>query len=225
MTVGEYFGDWLKVIDMPSLNKVVATLGPLYQRKPIVPAFTDIFKAFTLCSQHDCKVIFLLQDPYPQRGVATGIALGNKAGTKELSPSLEVIKEACINYEIPHPPIKFDETLESWGRQGVLLLNSALTCEMGIVGSHVMLWRPFISKLIENLSHKEPGLIYVLFGSQAQTFEPYIDKRFNSVIKVHHPAYYARTNTRMPNHIFRQINQLLIDNYGIPIKWYDEILT
>lgn len=225
MTLEEYFGDWLKVIDQPSLNRVVNILGPLYQRKPVVPEFTDIFKAFRLCSEHDCKVIFLGQDPYPQKGVATGVLFGNKEGTKELSPSLEVIKEACINYEIPHPPIHFDVTLESWGKQGILMLNSALTCEMNRIGSHVMLWRPFVSKLIDNLSHKEPGLIYVLFGSQAQTFEPYIDKRFNSIIKVHHPAYYARTHTKMPYHIFRQINQLLIDNYGVPVKWYTELLT
>ena len=225
MTIEEYFGDWLRVIDRPSLDRVVSILAPLYQRRPIVPEFTDIFKAFTLCSEHDCKVIFLGQDPYPQKGVATGVLFGNKEGSCPLSPSLEVVKEACINYEIPHPPIKFDVTLESWAKQGILMINSALTCEMNRIGSHVMLWRPFISKLIDNLSHREPGLIYVLFGSQAQTFEPYIDKRTNSIIKVHHPSFYARTHTKMPYHIFRQINQLLIDNYGIPIKWYDELLT
>lgn len=221
MELSEYFGDWLTVIDVNELNKVVAKLNTVYQVKPVVPDYKDIFKAFTLCSRHDCKVVFLGQDPYPQKGVATGVLFGNKEGTTELSPSLEVVKEAAINYEVPHPPIKFDVTLESWARQGILMLNSALTCEMSKAGSHVMLWRPFISKLLQNLSNKETGLVYVLFGEQAQTFEPYINKKVNSIIKVHHPAYYARTHTKMPYWVFTELNKLMRDTYGIPIKWYD----
>lgn len=225
MTLEEYFGDWLKVIDVPALNKVVTEVNRLYRTKLVVPEYNNIFKAFTLVSEHDCKVVFLGQDPYPQKGVATGVLFGNKEGTTELSPSLEVIKEACINYEIPHEPIKFDVTLESWARQGILMINSALTCEMNRVNSHTMLWRPFISKLLYNLSHRETGLIYVLFGEKAQTFEPYINKNLNSVIKISHPAYYARTQTKMPHWVFTEINQLLMDKYGIPIKWYDKLLT
>lgn len=225
MQIEEYFGDWLKVIDINELYRVVNKLNVLYQGKPVVPAYGDIFKAFTLCSEHDCKIIFLGQDPYPQKGVATGVLFGNKEGTTELSPSLEVIKEAAINYEIPHPPLKFDVTLESWAKQGILMLNSALTCEMNKVGSHVMLWRPFISKLLHNLSNNNPGLVYVLFGDQAQTFEPYINKRFNSIIKVHHPAYYARTHTKVPYWVFTELNKLMKSSYGVPIKWYDELLT
>ena len=123
-----------------------------------------------LLSEHDVKIVFLGQDPYPQKGVATGVLFGNKEGTTELSPSLEVIKEAAINYETPHPPLKFDVTLESWAKQGILMINSALTCEMNKVGSHVMLWRPFMSKFLQNLSNSNTGLVYVLFGDQAQTF-------------------------------------------------------
>jgi uracil-DNA glycosylase len=225
MQLDEYFGDWLKVIDVTELNKAVTKLNAISQVKPIVPAYKDIFKAFTLCSEHDVKIVFLGQDPYPQKGVATGVLFGNKEGTTELSPSLEVIKEAAINYEIPHPPLKFDVTLESWAKQGILMINSALTCEMNKVGSHVMLWRPFISKFLQNLSNSNTGLVYVLFGDQAQTFEPYINKRLNSVIKVHHPAFYARTHTKMPYWVFTELNKMMKDSYGIPIKWYEESLT
>lgn len=225
MQIEDYFGDWLEVIDIKELYKVVNRLNVLYQSKPIVPSYNDIFKAFTLCSNQDCKIVMVAQDPYPQRGVATGVAFANKKDTVELSPSLEVIKEAAINYEIPHPPIKFDVTLESWAKQGILLLNSALTCEMNKVGSHTMLWRPFISKLLYNLSNRKSGLVYVLFGEQAQTFEPYINKRLNSIIKVHHPAYYVRTHTKMPYWVFTELNNIMKLNYGVPIKWYDELLT
>ena len=159
--------------------------------------------------------------PYPQRGVATGVLFGNNKGTVQLSPSLEVIKEAAINYGVPHPPIVFDETLESWGNQGILMLNSALTCELNKPGSHVMLWRRFIAEFLSRLSCTEAGLTYVLFGTQAQTFEPYISKRTSNIIKVHHPSYYARIHERMPAWVFPEINKITKDNFGTQFKWYD----
>ena len=154
--------------------------------------------------------------PYPQKEVATGVLFGNKEGTTELSPSLSVIRNACIKEE---DFAKFDVTLESWAKQGILLLNSALTCEMNNPRSHTMLWRPFISKFLAKLSNSEPGLVYVLFGDQAKTFKPYINTNVNSIIEVRHPAYYARLGLNMPEWIFPFINKLMVDKYGEPIKW------
>ena len=133
--------------------------------------------------------------------------------------SLEVLKEACIDYSVPHDHVEFDITLESWGRQGILLLNSSLTVQRGIPNSHSMIWRPFISKLLSNMQ-RETGIIYVLFGTQAQTFKPYIDERFNNIIEVYHPAYYARIGKDMPHKLFVDIDKLLIDKYGETIEWY-----
>lgn len=223
MSLEEYFGDWLKVIDIPTLNSTIEKVNYQYYTHPVVPKYEDIFKAFTLCSLDNLKIVFLGQDPYPQKGVATGILFGNKESTLELSPSLEVIKEACIDYEVPHPPIKFDITLESWAKQGILMVNSALTCEMNKVGSHVMLWRPFIAKLIKNISEFHPGTIFVLFGSQAQTFEPYINKRFSHIIKIQHPAFFARVGMRMPHELFTKLDSLIKEIYGEPIQWYTYI--
>lgn len=222
MTAKEYFGRWASVIDITELTKVLNMLKRINQDK-LCPDYHNIFRAFELCKYEDCKVIFLGMDPYPQKGVATGILFGNKPDTIQLSPSLEVIKESCINYEIPHNPIEFDITLESWAKQGILMINSALTCEIGKVGSHVNLWRPFMSKLLKNLSEYNTGIIYVLFGSQAKTFKPYINKNYNDIIEVEHPAYFARTNQIMPYSIFTDINKLLKDKYGTTIKWYHEL--
>lgn len=222
MTAKEYFGRWIKVIDMTELTKVLNMLKRINQDK-LCPDYHNIFRAFELCKYEDCKVVFLGMDPYPQKGVATGILFGNKLGTVQLSPSLEVIKESCINYEIPHNPIEFDITLESWAKQGILMINSALTCEIGKIGSHVNLWRPFISKLLKNLSEYNTGIIYVLFGSQAKTFKPYINKDYNDIIEIEHPSYFARTNQIMSYSIFTDINKLLKDKYGTTIKWYHEL--
>lgn len=222
MSLEEYFGDWLKVIDKDELMKLVPTLNTLYGSTRVVPEYKSIFKAFTLCTFHDCKIVFLGQDPYPQIGVATGVLFGNKSDAIELSPSLEVIKEAAVNYEVPHYGLRFDQTLESWARQGILMLNSALTCEANRVGSHTMLWRPFISKLLRNMSLYNSGIIYVLFGTQAQTFEPYINSMSNTIIKVKHPAWYARQKTKMPHELFVRLNTLVKGLYGDTIEWYTE---
>ena len=93
MTLEEYFGDWLRVIDRAELDKVLILLNRMYKVKPICPAQENVFKAFNLCKYHDCKVVFIGQDPYPQKGVATGILFGNSASTREddWSPSLKIV--------------------------------------------------------------------------------------------------------------------------------------
>lgn len=224
MTLEEYFGRWMKVIDKRELESILSKLGPEYKRKPICPAQNNVFKAFEVCPYDKLKVVMLSQDPYPQKGVATGILFGNKEGTRDedLSPSLQIVKEAAINFEIPHNCIIFDPTLESWAKQGILMINSALTVEMNKIGSHVMLWRPFIASLLKKLSENKTGIIYALFGKQAQTFKPYINKQFNIVLEENHPAYFARTGEAMPHTVFEQISKLTKEMYEIPITWYQE---
>ena len=163
--------------------------------------------------------------PYPQKGVATGILFGNRieVSDSKLSPSLEVIKEAVIDYEVPHGLISFDNTLETWAKQGILMLNSALTCEINKIGSHVMIWRPFISKFLKAMSVTNNAIVYVLFGKQAQTFKPYINSRYNYIIETEHPAYYARTATKMPKDTFNKVNTIMKDLYNETFKWYQEI--
>ena len=228
MTLDEYFGDWMKVIDRTELNNVMAKVGQEYKRKPLCPAQPDVFRAFELCPLNDLKVVMLGIDPYPDKYMgkprATGILFGNRKEVDEdsLSPSLNVVKEAVINFEVPHYCITFDQTLESWAKQGILMINSALTVEMNRIGSHVMLWRPFIAKLLKNLSEYDTAIIYVLFGRQAQTFKPYINSRSNHIIEIEHPAYFARSGTKMPYQLFIDISNKVKRIYGVPIKRYEE---
>lgn len=223
MTIREYFGDWMRAIDEREAMKIMGWLKTV-NPNTLCPSLPNVFKAFRLCSYKDCRVVFIGQDPYPQKGVATGILFGNSPETPEekLSPSLKVIKESVINFEIPHNIVTFDNSLESWAKQGVLMLNSALTCEMNRIGSHVNQWRPFIGSFLRNLSKHNSGLVYVLFGKQAQTLKPYINEKYNDIIEVEHPAYLARQNQRMSSDVFTEVNNILYDKYGQKIKWYEE---
>ena len=222
MTIDEYFGDWMKVLDRNETMKIMGWLRTV-NKETLCPNIKDVFKAFKLCPYNKCRVIFVGQDPYPQRGVAQGVLFGNSFDTPEdkLSPSLQVIKESVINFEIPHNLITFDPTLESWAKQGILMINSALTTEVGKIGVHMMKWRPFMVAFLKQMSMINPGIIYVLFGSQAQILEPYINKN-NYVLKIEHPAYFARTNKKMPYHIWKDINKILYDLHGERIEWFKE---
>lgn len=224
MTIEEYFGDWMKVVDKQEAIKIMKWLKTV-NPSSICPSIREVFKAFELCTYSNCKAVFIGQDPYSQRGVATGILFGNRVEVPDdkVAPSLKVIKEAVIDYEVPHGPIYFDNTLETWAKQGILMLNSALTCELNKVGSHVMIWRPFIAKFLKAMSEKNTAIVYVLFGRQAQTFKPYINQRFNHIIEIEHPAYFARTNTKMPKDVFIKINKIIEGIHKIPFEWYQEI--
>lgn len=222
MTIDEYFGDWMKVLDRNETMKIMGWLRSINQ-STLCPNIKDVFKAFKLCPYNKCRVVFVSQDPYPQRGVTQGVLFGNSSDTPEnkLSSSLQIIKESVINFEIPHNLITFDPTLESWAKQGILMINSALTTEVGKIGVHMMKWRPFMIAFLKQMSMINPGIIYVLFGSQAQILEPYISKN-NYVLKIEHPAYFARTNKKMPYHIWKDINKILYDLYGERIEWFKE---
>ena len=223
MTIDEYFGDWMKVLDRNETVKIMNWLKTT-DSSTLCPSIKNVFKAFKLCSYNECKVIFIGQDPFPQKGVAQGVLFGNSSNTPEdkLSPSLKVVKESVINFDIPHNLITFDPTLESWAKQGILMLNSALTTEVGKVGIHTLKWRPFIGSFLKNKSKKNPGIIYVFFGSQAKSLDTYINNNNNYKLFIEHPAYYARLNKRMPSDIWYTVQKLVYNIYGTLIEWYKE---
>lgn len=111
--------------------------------------------------------------------------------------------------------------MEEWAEQGVLLLNTALTCEVNKPGSHSLLWRPFICQLIKNICDYNTGIVWLLLGNSAQSFEPYINKH-QYIIKAKHPSFYARTHEKLPYHIWHDINKILIRLNGYGITFYKE---
>lgn len=226
MSMIEYFGDWRKVLNLNDVEYLIKNLTSIKEK--VCPLPKDVFNAFAKCPYNNLRVVILGQDPYNNyrngKPVATGIAFANTSDTSEenYSPSLEVLKESVIDYTKYHRNIIFDPSLEKWEEQGVLLLNSALSCIMGKPGSHSLMWRPFIKHLLINLSKYHTGIVYVLMGSDAQSFEMYINKMHNHIIKIRHPSWYARQNIRMPSELWNQINEILIGQNGYGIEWYKE---
>ena len=219
MTLKEYFGDWMKVIDKEELLKVTKNVNILYKTKKYSPQYKDIFKAFHVTPYNNLHTVMLFQDPYPNN-MATGIAVGNRNDVINLSPSLEVLKEAAIDYTVPHYGLQFDNTLESWSKQGILMLNTALTVEYGNPGSHSVLWRNFMIKLINNLNTYNPGLIWVLWGTSAKSFRNYITS--GNIIEEYHPAYYARNNLKISRTFFRELKRTIKRQFDVDVEWFHE---
>ena len=221
MTKEEYFGGWITLLPTKEMQDAINKVSPIKDK--ICPDYKNIFKAFNKCPYEKLKLIILSQDPYFQKHTATGLAFANFNNTPEeqLSPSLKVIKESVINYEIPHNLITFASELEEWAEQGVLLLNTALTCEVNKPGSHSLLWRPFICKLIKNICDYNSGIVWLLLGNIAQSFKPYINKN-QHIIEAKHPSLYARNNEKMPYNIGHNINKILIGLDGYGITFYKE---
>ena len=210
MSLEEYVGKWWNLFDLKILGDTLNKLGKEYQIKNIYPAQCNVFRAFKECKYDDCKVVMLGADPYPQKGVATGILFGNNLHNKNISPSLKVIMGASGST---------DQTLLSWCNQGVLMLNAALSVQEGKPSSHLLLWRPFMQSFLKNMSEWNTGIVYVLFGSNAIELKKYINPRLNDILEERHPAYYARLNQEMPSTVFDETNKLLKQKYNQTIKW------
>lgn len=206
MTIQEYFGDWCKVINLAEANTVLKKL--VTSKQPVYPNIKNIFKDFTLCSLHNLRVVIMGQDP--------------STSPSNFSPSLEVLMESVIDFSLPHGSVNFDPSLKKWESQGVLMLNAALSCNTGKVGSHALLWRPFIRSLLTNLSLHTNGIVYVLMGSEAQSFESCINSKYNYILKTRHPSWYAKNNQVMPSNLWTNINSILIGQNGYGIEWYKQ---
>lgn len=168
------------------------------------PVKADVFKVFR-DDLSKVKVVLLAMDPYPQEGVATGLAFEvekNSWMDKGVNTSLKnMVKLIYKTYMRDIPTVDrlrkeindktFDilppnKLFKSWKSQGVLLLNTALTVEVGNSGSHIKLWGNFTEKLIGFIEKKNNNIIFLLWGAKAGKYKKYIEK--SQVIEHNHPA-------------------------------------
>ena len=166
---------------------LISFLEEEYSNKDIFPSKELIFNAFNLCSLHDIKVVILGQDPYHGEGQANGLAF-SVPDSVALPPSLKnIFKE--INMEFDRIMQPSSGNLESWAKQGVLLINATLTVEAHKAGSHQKRgWEVFTDSVIETISAKTKGVVFLLWGGFAQKKEKLIDESKHLILKSVHPS-------------------------------------
>ena len=196
--------------------------------RKFTPVLKDIFNAFYECPYDKLKIVIVGQDPYPQIGVADGIAFSCSNSEKE-QPSLryifDEIEQTVYKPHLPgnKPEISrenYDKDLRRWSRQGILMLNTALTCEINNIGSHVDLWKPFMIHLFDMLNTYNTGIIYVFLGKKAMEWHKNISAN-NYKFFAPHPAsaVYNGTAHWDSGNLFNNINKVMHDLYGEQIIW------
>jgi uracil DNA glycosylase len=129
-------------------------------------------------------------------------------------------KEVYDGFAIGFNEDYLNPNLERWARQGILLINSALSTIVGKTNQHQELWAPFISYVFQVLRKYNTGIIYILLGSEAKKWRPAIDEKNNYVLTVSHPASvkYKDKNVWDSEGIFLKTNQILEQNNGPEAK-------
>ena len=175
-----------KISDLSSLDKPIRyILNEISKGKKISPSHNNIFKAFEYCSFSSTKVVIFGQDPYFQKDVANGLAFSVEPN-KPLPSSLKNIYKE-IESDVGALSNN-DGYLKSWADQGVLLLNSALTVEVGKPGSHSKIgWQDFIFEIVKIINKKQ-NVVFILWGNDAKKYIKYIDKDINLILSSSHPS-------------------------------------
>lgn len=188
----------------------------------IYPKHEDMFNCFKYCSFDNTKVIILGQDPYinEYNGIpeAMGMCFSIPVGVP-ITPSLRNIYKELQSDLGLSPPSHGD--LTSWAKQGVLLLNSALTVKAGLSGSHATYgWHTLTDKAIALLNEKENPLVFILWGAHAKKKRVLITNEHHLILEGAHPSPLAATRGGFfGGKYFSKCNEFLIANGSEPIDW------
>ena len=185
--------------------------------KTIYPTGGEIFNAFNLTPFDRVKVVILGQDPYHGPGQAHGLCFSVKPGIA-MPPSLQSILQEIQN-DLNITPSSHG-CLESWARQGVLLLNSVLTVEKYRAASHQGRgWEQFTDHVIQMLAEHYSGLVFLLWGSYAQQKGRIIDTSRHLVLESPHPSPLSAHRGFFGNRHFSKTNAYLLDQSKEAINW------
>ncbi len=188
-----------------------------YQTKTIFPDKYDIFNALHYTAYKDVTVVILGQDPYHGANQAHGLSFSVKPGIQPPPSLLNIYKELQddIGCFIPN-----NGYLKKWAEQGVLLLNNVLTVAEGQPNSHKTIgWQIFTDKVIQILNEKTEPVIFILWGSNAQSKASLITNTKHHIIKSVHPSPLSAHRGFFKSKPFSKTNSLLTALGKTPIDW------
>jgi uracil-DNA glycosylase len=184
----------------------------------VFPPSNQIFNAFILTPPDEVKVVILGQDPYHGFGQAHGLAFSVPENTP-FPPSLRnIFQELQSDLNTPHAPSSGN--LTSWAKQGVFLLNTALTVRSSEANSHQNRgWEKFTDSVIKTISDKKKNIAFVLWGRNAQSKEKLIDSSKHLILKSAHPSPLSAYRGFFASKPFSKINRYLEDTDQESIQW------
>ncbi|HLO58597.1 MAG TPA: uracil-DNA glycosylase [Bacteroidales bacterium] len=187
------------------------------EKYTVFPPGGLIFNAFRLTSFDNVKVVIIGQDPYHGAGQAHGLCFSVPPGIPAPPSLVNIFKEIEKDLGIPVPN---HGCLENWAKQGVLLLNATLTVRANQPGSHQRRgWENFTNSVIQRLSEKRVGLVFLLWGKFAQEKEALIDTNKHYILKAAHPSPYSAYNGFFGCRHFSKTNEILRKHGIDEINW------
>jgi uracil-DNA glycosylase len=187
----------------------------LADSRVILPPEPQRFAALALTPPDKTRVVILGQDPYPTAGHAMGLAFSVTAETRPIPRSLSnVFKELQddLNLKYVHGD------LTQWARQGVLLLNTALTVPQGDAGAHGRLgWDKLAAQVIAKVSHKPTA--FILWGKHAQAMAQHITPGNHLILPSAHPSPLSARRGFFGSKPFSRVNDWLQARKDLPIDW------
>lgn len=183
----------------------------------IFPKGAEYFRALDLTPLEEVRVVILGQDPYHGEGQAHGLCFSVQPGVRTPPSLVNIYKEMQADLGIPPARHGF---LEHWARQGVLLLNSVLTVEMGRAASHQGKgWERFTDAVIRTVNEQEKPVVFILWGSYAQKKAAFVDRDRHLVLRSPHPSPLSAHNGFFGTRPFSKANEFLEKHGRKPIDW------
>ncbi len=186
-------------------------------RYTVFPPDSEVFAALHLTSYADTRVVILGQDPYHGPRQAHGLCFSVQRGVP-IPPSLvNIYKELQSDLGIAPPS---HGNLESWARQGVLLLNTTLTVNAGQAASHHGHgWETFTDEVLRIVNAKPQRVVFLLWGTNARKKKSLIDLSRHVVIESAHPSPLSAHNGFFGSRPFSRANTALTEAGEAPIDW------
>jgi uracil-DNA glycosylase len=185
--------------------------------KRIFPKGSEWFHALDATPLDQVRVVIIGQDPYHGEGQAHGLCFSVRDGVQPPPSLINIYKELKTDLGI-NPPRHGH--LESWAKQGVLLLNAVLTVEAGRAASHQGKgWEQFTDAVIREVNALPRPVVFILWGSYAQRKASFVDTTKHCVIKSAHPSPLSAHNGFFGSKPFSRANAFLEAHGEKPIDW------
>lgn len=201
----------------PYFENLLKTISDERNMAPVYPESSLVFNAFKLFTVANLKVVILGQDPYHGAGQANGLAFSVNPEIK-IPPSLNnIFKELEVDVGLKKTA---SGDLTKWAQQGVLLLNTILTVRHKTPGSHKNFgWELFTDAVIKKISVHKAHVVFILWGSFAQSKMPLIDASKHTILKASHPSPFSAHRGFLGSKPFTTTNVALKAHNQIPIDW------
>ncbi|MBR6238586.1 MAG: uracil-DNA glycosylase [Lachnospiraceae bacterium] len=216
--------DWLPVVEAeckkPYYRELYKFVKEEYATRVIYPPSDEIFTAFHLTPLKDVKVLILGQDPYHEPNQAQGLSF-SVPKDQQIPPSLQnIYKELRDDLGCYIPD---NGNLVKWAKQGVLMLNTVLTVRAHEANSHKGHgWEKFTDAIIQAVNEKDSPVVYMLWGSPAQSKIPMLTNPKHLILKTVHPSPLSAYRGFFGCRHFSKCNEFLSANGLTPIDWQIE---